>query len=103
MTSTDLIDCRTLAQGSLIDVETKSRHYRIECLAGNSIRISGHPDYCPNPVAAQLQGSVDENGRLGSGVIGRGMRLVVLLKNENRPITTSKVLNVSVDEADLDQ
>jgi hypothetical protein len=43
MTSTELVDCKSLAQGSLIDVETKSRHYWIECLGGNAIRISGHP------------------------------------------------------------
>ena len=41
------VDLKNLSLGSLIDVETKSRHYQIECLGGNAIRISGHPEYCP--------------------------------------------------------
>jgi hypothetical protein len=81
----------------LIDVETKSRHYRIECLGGSAIRISGHPDYCPVPVPAQLHGSVDKEGTLELGLIGRGMRLMFLL-NDHRPVTTSRVLHVHVDQ-----
>jgi hypothetical protein len=63
LTSAELVDCKSLLRGSLIDVETKSRHYRIECLGGNAIRIAGHPEYCPNPVPAQLHGSVDSSQR----------------------------------------
>ena len=45
MTTAELVDSHSLAPGSRIDVETKSRHYQIECLGGNAIRISGHPEY----------------------------------------------------------
>ncbi len=96
MTSAEFIDCKSLVRGSLIDVETKSRHYRIECLGGNAIRISGHPDYCPDPVAAQLQGSFTKEGTLEVGLIGRGMRLMFLLNR--RPVTTSRALHVHVDQ-----
>src|SRR6266850_8332844 len=88
VTSAELVACRSLLRGSLMDVETKSRHYRIECLGGNAIRISGHPEYCPDPVPAQL---------LELGLIGRGMRLIFLL-NEHRPVTTSRVLREHVDQ-----
>jgi hypothetical protein len=87
-----------LAPGSRVDVETKSRHYLIECLGGNAIRISGHPDLCPEPTAAHLQGSIDREGILDSGIIGRGKRLMFLL-GDVRPVTTSKVLKVHVDRA----
>src|SRR5712691_7106346 len=97
MTSSELIDCTSLARGCLIDVETKSRHYRIECLGWKAIRISGHPEYCPDPVPAQLQGSVDKEGILELGLIGRGRRLMFLL-DEHRPVTTSMVLSVRVDQ-----
>src|SRR5713226_10012462 len=97
MTAAELVDCKSLACGSLIDVQTKSRHYRIECLGGNAIRISGHPEYCPDPVLAQLHGSIDKEGVLEFGLIGRGMRLMFLL-NEHRPVTTSRVLRVLVDQ-----
>jgi len=90
------VDCTSLASGSVIDVETKSRHYRIECLGGNAISISGHPEYCPEPVSARLHGSIDKQGVLEFGVIGRGMRLRFLL-NERQPITTTRVVRLRVD------
>jgi hypothetical protein len=96
MTSTELVDCNSLAPGSRIEVETTSRHYQIECLGGNSVRISGHPEYCPNPVPARLHGSLDKERGLEFGLIGRGMRFIFLL-NDDRPVTTSRVLRVRVD------
>ncbi len=98
MMSTEMLDCTSLAPGSLIDVETKSRHYKIECLGGNSVRISGHPEYCPEPVAAELQGSVDREGTLEFGFIGRGMRMMFLV-GDHRPVTTSRILSVHVERA----
>ena len=97
MMSTEMLDCKNLAPGSLIDVETKSRHYRIECLGGSAIRVSGHPEYCPDPVPASLQGSVDQEGTLELGFIGRGMRMIFLL-DDVRPVTTSRVLHVRVEQ-----
>jgi hypothetical protein len=94
--SAEFVACENLASGSLIDIETKSRRYRIEWLGGFAIRISGHPQYCPNPVQAQLQGSIDEEGAFEFGVIGRDRRLVFLL-GQHRPITTSRVVRVRVD------
>jgi len=97
MTSAEVVDCRSLTPGSLVEVETKSRHYHIECLGGNEIRISGHPQICPNPVPARLNGSLDEEGILESGLIGRGMRMMFFVGNQ-RPVTTSEILLVEVDE-----
>ena len=94
MRSTELLDCKNLEPGSLIDVETTSRHYRIECLGGNSIRISGHPRFCPTPVVAHLEGSVTNEGAIEDGIIERGMRLVCLLE-DHVPLTTSKILHVT--------
>jgi hypothetical protein len=91
------VDVKSLAPGSWIDVETKSRHYQIECLGGNAIRVSGHPEYCPEPVPAHLQGSLDKNGELEVGRIGRGMKMVFFL-NDQRPVTTSRVVSVHVNE-----
>jgi len=92
------VDLQNLSPGSLVDVETSSRHYRIECLGGNTMRISGHPQFCPTPVEAQLQGSVDGDGMYESGQITPGKHLVFVL-DRDRPVTTSKVLSVHVDDA----
>ena len=91
-----LVDVKNLIPGSLLDVETKSRHYHIECLGGNAVRISGHPEYCPHPVPAQLHGSIDKEGVFEFGMIGRGMRLMVFLNSE-RPVTTSRVVSIHLD------
>src|SRR5215472_12837461 len=88
MTSAELVDCNSLAPGSRIEVETKSRHYQIECLGGNAIHICGHPEHCPNPVSARLPGSLDKEGVLEFGLIERGMRFIFLL-NDDRPVTTT--------------
>ena len=90
-----MLDCKNLEPGAVIDVETTSRHYRIECLGGNTIRISGHPQFCPTPVAAQLEGAVTSEGTLEEGMIERGMRLAFLIA-EHGSLTITKVLNVQL-------
>jgi hypothetical protein len=87
-------DINRLRVGSVLDIETKSRHYQIECLGGSAIRISGHPEYCPRPQAAQLHGAVDNEGVVELGLIEPGMRLMFFLND--RPVTTSRVLSVMV-------
>jgi hypothetical protein len=86
-----------VSPGSTIDLETKSRHYRIECLGGDKIRISGHPRLCPTPILAQLWGSILESGRFETGFLGQGMRLVFRPFNEQLPITTSEIANIRVE------
>jgi hypothetical protein len=94
--SAEFLDVNNLGPNSSIDIETKNRRYTIECLGGNAIRISGHPEYCPEPVTAWLHGSVGQEGSIEFGIIGRGKRLVFLLDQPRRPVTTSKVLHVHV-------
>jgi hypothetical protein len=88
MTSAELIDCNGLPPGSLLEVETKNRHYRIECLGGSAIRISGHPDYCPTPLPGRV---------LDAGIIQRGSHLQFML-DDRRPVTTSRVVRVRVQQ-----
>ena len=53
---------KNLEQGSVIDVKTKSRHYRIEYMGGDEVLVSGHPDICSTPVPAHLRGSLGRGG-----------------------------------------
>jgi len=94
----EAVDLHQLSPGSLVDVETTSRRYRIEYVGGNTMRISGHPRFCPTPVVAELQGSVDSEGMYESGQIRPGKHLVFVLDHE-RPVTTSKIVSVHVDES----
>jgi len=89
MTSAEYVNCAGLPPGSLLEVETRNRRYLIECLGGDAIRISGHPDYCPIPVTGRV---------MMSGLIERGGHLHLLLENQ-RPMTTSRVTRVRVQAA----
>ena len=81
----------------MLDVETRNRHYRIECLGGPGVRISGHPELCPTPVRGTLQGSSDKAGVLEPGLIGTGRYLRFLL--DDRPVRTTRILKVRVELA----
>ena len=96
------VDLNSLRPGSLVDIETKNRHYSIECLGGSEIRISGHPQYCPVPMPAVLEGSVDMEGTVELGHIERGRRLLFLVKGRG-PVTTSRVVSLHVDQPTASQ
>lgn len=100
MTSAEFVDLTSLVRGALIYVKTKNRDYEIECLGGNKIRISGHPEYCPGPVSGRLQGSSDKAGILEPGLIERGKYLKFLL-DDQCPITTSRVVSVHVGQPEV--
>jgi hypothetical protein len=84
----------SLDAGSAIDLETKSRHYRIEYLEGNRVRISGHPQWCPKPVLARLHGSRGGSGGFEEGYIGCGMCLVFERLDDRIPVTTSEITDI---------
>jgi hypothetical protein len=86
-----------LDEGSVIDLETKSRHYRIEYLGSDQARISGHPQLCPTPVLAQLQGSIGNSG-IESGSIKLGMHLVFLRLDDHVSVTTSEITGIGVED-----
>ena len=96
-TSQERLELAKLPPGSVVDVETKNRHYRIETMGGSKVRISGHPTFCPSPVSAHLHGSIDGEGFCDTGSITTGRRLMFLMGN-HRPVTTTRVLNAHVGE-----
>jgi hypothetical protein len=98
MRSTEFVDCMGLPPGSLVHVKTETRIYRIECLGGSAVRVSGHPEYCPTPVRGLLQGSANEGGSVQAGMIERGRRLRFLLDKQG-PLITTKVTDVRVEYA----
>ena len=83
-----------LDAGSVIAVETRHHRYRIEYLGGDKARISGHPQLCPRPVLAQIQGSIGQS--IESGFIGQGMHLVFRPLDDPRAVTTSEITNIKV-------
>lgn len=98
----EMVDFQNLTPGSKVDVDTKTRRYRIECLGGNRIRISGHPQICPEPVPAWLRGSITHDGSLDAGLIECGMPMVFLV-GEFQPVTTSQVVGMRVHPVAKDE
>ncbi len=85
-----------LPPGSLVQVQTRSRTYTIECLNGSTIRIAGHPDYCPFPTSAEMFGALDLEGACSTGRIITGQNMVVYLRNQKRPMMTSRVVSFQI-------
>jgi len=95
----DGVSVTSLNPGCILDVQTKNRRYRIECVNGDEVRISGHPSICPTPTPARLMGSSHGIGGLEAGVVKPGMHLVFERLDESRPITTSQITEIRVKEA----
>jgi hypothetical protein len=94
----DEVDLQSLEEGSVIDVETKSRHYRIEYLGDDQAWISGHPKLCPFPVRAQIEGSIGGSG-IEPGSIRQGMHLVFRRLDDRVPVTTSEITGIKAETA----
>lgn len=85
---------KDLPEGSELEVETENRFYKI-VLRGNNGQalISGHPEFCPDPVLVHIHGSSWGGSMLKVAYIGRGMHLE-FRHPEHRTITTSRVVEI---------
>jgi len=86
----------SLAQGTVVDLFTRNRGYRIEYLGGDRVRISGHPQLCPYPTLARVDGSQKVSGEITRGFIARTERLVFRLADNERPVVTSEITDIRV-------
>lgn len=64
-----------LPVGAAVEVETNHHTYHVENRGDGKVLIAGHPDYCPEPVLVDLQGSVGDIPVITAWFIGRGMRM----------------------------
>ena len=69
------VDLCDLPVGAVIEVETGHHTYRVENRGDGKALISGHPQYCPEPVLVDLHGAIGEGSMLKMWFIGRGMRM----------------------------
>lgn len=87
------VHLRDLAPGAVLEVQTCRRWYTIVNRGGGDALISGHPEYCPEPVLVRICGSTWGGSMLKEQFIGRGMHLEF-----RHPgflaITTSRILEV---------
>ena len=46
-----------LPEGAELEVRTENRDYRLVNYGGHQVMIAGHPEFCPEPVRVQVNGS----------------------------------------------
>jgi len=84
----------SLPEGTVLEMQTKNHQYRILNQGrGGHVLISGHPEFCPSPLRARINGSTWGGSMLKMGFIGRGMRLE-FVPARGKVITTSRVIDV---------
>jgi hypothetical protein len=64
-----------LPVGARLELQTRHHRYIIENRGNHEVLISGHPQYCPEPVLVHLYGSNWGKSLIKLHYIGRGMRL----------------------------
>lgn len=69
------VHLRDLAVGTVLEVQTRNRVYRLVNERDGAAWISGHPVFCPDPVLVDIHGSTWGGSMIRERYIGRGMRL----------------------------
>jgi hypothetical protein len=89
----DGVDLDDLADGSVLEVETKHHRYTLVKTAHTQVRISGHPKFCPEPVTVEIDRYTPKRLSLKPGFIGRGMHLV-FEHPVYHTVTTSRIVDI---------
>ncbi len=87
------VHLRDLPPGTVLEVRTQNRSYRIVHRGCGEAWISGHPEFCPQPVLVQIHGSTWGGSMIKESYIGRGMRLE-FRHPSSPPITTSCIVDI---------
>src|SRR6202030_4623185 len=88
------VDLRQLPPESMLKVETRNRAYTIVMQRDCNALISGHPQFCPEPVLVFIQGSNWGGSMLKTAYLGRGMHLEFRHPGYKGPIVTSRIVDI---------
>ena len=89
-----------LAEGTMLEVETRHHVYHVQHLGDGKALISGHPEFCPEPVQVDMIGSTWGGNSLRLRFIGKGAKLEFWHPVRGM-ICTSRVLEVRALSARL--
>jgi hypothetical protein len=82
-----------LPPGSVLSIQTLNRVYRMVVLGDETVLISGHSEYCPDPAEVRVHGSTWGGSMLKSKYVGRGMHLE-FEHPVHRTILTSRIVDI---------
>jgi hypothetical protein len=80
-----------LPPSTVLEIETQNHRYTAVFLGESQALISGHPEYCPEPVLVAISGSTWGGSMLKLRYIGRGMHLEFSHPEYHSPIVTSRI------------
>ena len=83
-----------LPPATVLEIETRHHCYQVVLLSDNAALISGHPQYCPEPIQVAIAGSTWGGSMLKRRFVGRGMRLEFCHPEYRTPIVTSPVQEI---------
>ena len=84
---------RDLVSGDLVEIFTHNRVYRLVYQGEGEGLISGHPEFCPEPIPVKILGSTWGGSMIKTDFIGCGMHLEFLPAGTRR-VTTSRILEI---------
>jgi hypothetical protein len=85
---------RDLPRDTVLKIYTSHRCYTAVFLGHDEVLISGHPDYCPQPVRVAIAGSSWGGSLLKLNFVGRGMHLEFRHPAYEAPIITSTIQEI---------
>jgi len=83
-----------LRPATVLQIQTQNHCYTAVLLSGSQALISGHPQYCPEPVLVAIAGSTWGGSMLKLRFIGRGMHLEFHHPQYRTPIVTSRIQEI---------
>lgn len=85
---------RDLPENAEIEVVTQNRGYTLVIRGDGAALISGHPEFCPEPVLVRISGSNWGGSMLKTAYLGRGMHMEFRHPNYQGPIVTSRIVDI---------
>ena len=85
---------KDLPPATVLQIQTQHHLYTAVLLDDGSALISGHPEYCPQPVLVAIAGSTWGGSMLKRRFVGRGMHLEFSHPEYKTPIVTSSIQEI---------
>ena len=85
---------KDLAPDTELHIHTRHHQYKVVFLGESHALISGHPEYCPEPVMVAIAGSSWGGSMLKLHFLGRGMHLEFHHPEYRTPIITSTIQEI---------
>jgi hypothetical protein len=83
-----------LPTSTVLEIQTQHHCYTAVLIDEGLVLISGHPQYCPEPVMVAIAGSTWGGSMLKQRYVGRGMHLEFRHPEYPLPIVTSRIQEI---------